>query len=449
MKLQNTLALGFGLILSQSVMAQTVSNPINEDLFFANGVQIQNVSSSSEGVASTTLEGTGSLTVGSQATGGFPRVSVSSGTTITSNRAWPAEAFPKTSWDGQFTAPGSGRLPAADEIRFTAATNVGNQVQAVESFVWGLSNETFSFSAPARFVFPVDEADGQRLWVADGGGSSWTVGSVDDYCVVDSGLCYLELTSLNSLALVKQVYETCPRETVLNGAVGSAPNCIVTCEAGFFIDEEGDECLVDEFAASAGTVEAANELNLDDLTFDDLTEVERQELEAFAQDAGVDPFVLLREVVGQVKLRGTGIVERGRLLPELAEFTPEELEKVKLLNRSFYARNKRSTAEQIRGKGTDLNEQAKQDDFLNYLLNVRNRFGEQPNLVSSEDLAAQGNSASEGELALRGAEDEVEVVADEFKSAGGKLLPQTGPGLFMIIAIVGFMLMLFGGIRRN
>ena len=448
MKLQNTLALGLGLILSQSAMAQTVSNPINEDLFFSNGVQIQDVTTISEGVATTTLEGTGSLTVGSQATGGFPRVSVSAGTTIKSTRAWPVEAFPKTSWDGQFTAPGSGRLPATDEIEFAAATNAGNQVQAVGAFVWGLNNETFSFTSPARFVFPVDEADGQRLWAATNTGSSWVVGSANNYCVVDSGLCYLELAGLNSLALVKQVYEVCPRETVLNGSVGSAPNCIVTCENNFFIDEEGDECLADEFASSAGgsvSSEAIGDsLSTETLTLDDLNESEREQLEAFAKEAGVDPFVLLREVVGQVKPRGTGEVERGRLLPELAEFTPEELEKVKLLNRSFYARNKRSTAEQIRGKGTDADERAKQDSFINYLLQIRNQFGDQSNLVSSENLAAQTEAVVTDQE-----NEEVEVVADSFKSAGGKLLPQTGPGLFMIIAIVGFMLMLFGGIRRN
>jgi len=447
MKLQNTLALGFGLILAfsaQSYAAEIVSNPINEDLFFSNGVQLEDVKESGIGVASVSLDGTGSLTVGSQASGGFPRVAVSAGTTITSTRNWPEATVPKTSWDGQFTAPGSGRLPARDEITFAYASNLGNQFEAVDAFVWGLSNETFSFGGGVgRFVFPVDEADGQRLWLATADGESWAVNSQDDYCVVDSGLCYMELSSFGSIALVKQSYEVCPRESVLNGAVGSIPNCIVTCDSGYFVDNEGNECLSEDMDESSQEEGESIESVEADVSIDDLTPAQQDELYAFADDYGYDPLELIRAVPGAVKYRTSADSIRYHLV-EYTDLSEEELAKIRHINTGYLARNPRSAAEQLAAneEADPAIKRANDDSFASYLLSMRNRFANQQNEESVDEVVVEEE--------LEEVEDEESVAAaDGFHSAGGKMLPSTGPGLFITIAIIGFLLMLFGGIRRN
>lgn len=444
-------------VSAHSYAASTVANPINEDLFFSNGVQIEDVTETAQGVASVTLQGSGSLTVGSQASGGFPRVAVSAGTTITSNRYWPAETVPKTSWDGQFTAPGSGRLPSSDEITFQYAANLGNNYQAVGAFVWGLSNEVFSFSVPARFMLPVDEADGQRLWVAPASGSGWAVTDANNYCVVESGLCYLELTSFGGLALVKQTYADCPKSTVNNGTVGSAPNCIVTCNSGYYIDNEGNECLSDNFDSSApvgggdvsdGDESVESQWTEEDLkAFDDFSEPEQETIYDFASEYGYDPLELIRATPGGVRERGSAASIR-YYLEEYTDMTDEELAKVRHINTGYMARNPRSAEEQIAAYSRDKDpaeKRAEDDSFASYLLAMRNRFASQQGgeavVAGQTDAVAQG-ALADAEGAASGA------ASDQFHSAGG-LLPSTGPGLFIAIAIIGFMLMLFGGIRRN
>lgn len=448
MKLKNTLALGFGLTiaLSAQVYAQeTLSNPINEDLFFSNGVQLQGVSESAVGVATITLEGTGSITVGSQSSGGFPRVAISAGSSITSTRAWASEDVPKTSWSGQLVAPSSGRLPVGSELTFSYATSLGNEFEAVDAFVWGLTNETFSFGNPARFVFPVDEQDGQRLWYAAGNGTSWSVASKDDYCVVESGLCYLELNSINGIALVKQVYETCPTTSVINGTIGSAPNCIVTCDQGYLVDSDGNECLADAFAdegAGDGGDGGEDEASL---SLEDLSPEQQEDLQAFAQDYGVNPLEILAAIPGNVRLRESSVAWQ-RYLPEYSDLTAEELELVRNANRGYLSRNPRSAEEQLASADQvdPEEERLRESSFMNYLLQMRNNFAKR-----DEGGAGDGAEVAEGELS-EGEEDGESVAAsDEFKSSGGKLLPSTGPGLFITIAIIGFLLMLFGGIRRN
>ena len=444
MKLQSPLAFGLGLLFltaTQASAAETVTNPINEDLFFANGVQIQDVNEVSAGVANVALEGTGSLTVGNQTGGGFPRVTVLSGSTINSNRNWPAETVPKTSWDGQFTAPGSGRLPARNEVTFTYAADKGNEFEAVQAFVWGLSNETFSFSTPARFMFPVDEPDGQRLWFAPVSGSSWTVGSQNDYCVVESGLCYLELSSLGGLALIKQNYEACPAESVGNGQVGSTPNCIVTCDENYYIDNEGNECLVDAFAEEPIATEP--EAPEEPITIDNLTSEEQADLNEFALAAEIDPIAILAALPGNVRPRFSGDTFR-RYLIEYSDLSEEELVRVRHLNTGYLSRNKRSTEEQLAGniKEDPAVARQKEDSFMTYLWQMRNRF-------DNPDSAIALESGAEGTLAAEVETGESIAAADGFHSSGGKSLPSTGPGLFIIIALIGFVLMLFGGIRRN
>ena len=69
----------------------TISGPVNDDLFFPRGVLIEGVegpddTESTSGTSSVQIEGAGTVTVADQRIGDFPRVLVSGGTKISSTR---------------------------------------------------------------------------------------------------------------------------------------------------------------------------------------------------------------------------------------------------------------------------------------------------------------------------------------------------------------------------
>lgn len=135
-----------------------------------------------------------------------------------------------------------------------------NSLQVVEAFTWGLPNEEFTFSPAAKVVLPVDEIDGQKLWVAFNDGDDWTVDD-EKFCIIENGLCFIEVGSVESLALVKELFVSCPKSSVENGKVSNAPTCIISCNKGYELSEDGNSCqeIEDVFIDEEGENETGDE----------------------------------------------------------------------------------------------------------------------------------------------------------------------------------------------
>ena len=66
--------LSLALAAQPALAQETFFGTLDQDYVFNNGVLIQGVTTTSDGVASIDLEGSGSLTAASAAGGGFPRI---------------------------------------------------------------------------------------------------------------------------------------------------------------------------------------------------------------------------------------------------------------------------------------------------------------------------------------------------------------------------------------
>ncbi len=408
------------------------------DLYFPNGVLLEDTTSPSEGDAEVDLGGDGSLTIGNQAgPGGFPRLTVVGGVNIKSKRDFPPEETNITTWDGQFSAPGSTIKPTQSEITFEGGHQV-SEVEVLDAFNWGLSNETFTFSPEARVMLPVDAQDGQKAWIAYEGSDTWTAND-DDFCIIEGGLCYTEVGSVNKLAVVKKLYESCPRSSVSNGELSSAPNCIITCDSGYELNGNADACIEASSDGGVGMETTGEE-------------------EAFAPtesgDDGLAFIVPEKEYdfpPGHFRYRAS-IDNFYRYLDESA-LEEGDLETAKHVNTTYISRNPRTADEQIKAREA-ANAETKvenEESFITYLIQMRNRFGE--NAQENHYTALSGGESGE-KTASEDGESTAEVAggdeedSGEYHSSGGMMLPSTGPGVFLTIALVGIGLMLFG-VRRS
>lgn len=411
------------------------SGDLEGDEFFSNGVLLTGVDlpedqTLASGSSTIALAGSGTLTVGNQTGGGFPRVTVLGGTTITSARNFDETVINKSWWDGQFTSPGSTRIPNQYDIEYSSLGSTRNELQVSTAYAWGLANETFSFTTPARVVFPVDEVNGQKLLVAHGDGAgNWSIDSVNDFCIAEDGLCYLELDSMNEIALVKELYEVCPQASISNGVMGNAPTCIVSCNRGYTLNSQTNNCeapAADDFAE-----------------FDEDGEFAEEGFQESAYQEE-DPGPAYEFPQGYFKYQGSA-EQKFRKLDETG-LEGEELARAKHLNTGYLSRNPRSVEEQVKKEVADTSTQD-DDNFMNYLLQMRNYFaqnGEDNSNVFSAQTAADTDGGSESELITDNTDEE----AESFHS-GAPLLPSTGSEMFVAIAIIGFLMMLFGARRRN
>lgn len=423
-------------LVNEGFAVPTLSGEVNSDEFFSNGVLLEDVELPSDpnatsGVSSVTIEGTGSVTVGNQRGGGFPRLTVLGGTKIESKRTYDEEVFSKTWWDGQFTAPGSTRLPEVSDVTFDKM-RVENSLQVVEAFTWGLSNEEFTFSPEAKVVLPVDEIDGQKLWVAfvnRDDEDDWTVNE-DKFCIVENGLCFVEIGSVKSLALVKELFVTCTKSSIENGKISNAPTCIVSCNNGYELTADGNACQeVEIFEETLGE----EEVDENGEVVENFEEFE----EFFEEEEKVYEFPS-----GYFRYQGASD-HRFRYLDEEG-LTGEALERVRSLNRSYLTRNHRTADEQVSGMASSAskqNEGSEKDSFLNYLLQMRNSFGAGKN-ANVYNVDENGN-------VIQGQDGELIADTEEGVHSSAPLLPSTGPEIFAIVAILGLLMMLFGARRRN
>lgn len=88
----------------------TLSGEVNTDEFFSNGVLLTDVELPSDpnattGTSTVTIEGSGTVTVGNQRGGGFPRLTVVGGTKIESKRTYDESVFQKLGGTGNLPLP--------------------------------------------------------------------------------------------------------------------------------------------------------------------------------------------------------------------------------------------------------------------------------------------------------------------------------------------------------
>ena len=395
-----------------SFAVDTISGPVNEDLFFPRGVLIEGVegpehNEANSGSSSVKIEGVGTVTVADARLGSFPRLMVSGGTAITSKRTWTTETMRKTWWEGQFSAPSSGRMPSWDEIEFKPGQRNGDGEKIVDTFLWGLANETFTYSPSAAVVLPVTEKTNVKLYAAFPQTSGKWLVDKSKYCVVQDGLCALEVSEVNSLTLVKETYSQCPKKSITHGKITGVPDCTITCDRGYELNEDVTGCigLGGDFMEGEEMEEISDPIYQEDPSaFEDAPNVRN----------------------GYVRYRGS----RAQMSPNANEDEVADVEDLAMVRRNNAATSIRAS-EPVPEAITTTEEE---DGFLNYLLQMRNRY-ENHNVNDFTDYGA--------------IESEEEVKQKSKTYSAAPLLPSTGPEMFAILAIAGLVLMVFGVARKR
>jgi len=392
--------LSFSLLVPSASAISKVSGDVEEDLYFSGSVLIEGVdppsnATASTGATSVTIGGSGTVTVASRSGGGLPRMTLYGGTRLTSTRNW-GDTLNKSWWEGQFSAPANGRQPVIEDINFGSILSANSSASVLGSFNLGLANETFTFSQPATFIFPVRSEDSLKLWIAvKQTNGAWSI-SGNDYCLVENGICGVELSSMNEVALVRENYSRCPQDDIANGEVGTVPSCKIVCHRGYELDATLTECIP--------------ELEIGD----DFSDAEEVGMDDFEDEFGLDE--PLSSSYGAHSFKGS---------------------RVNLLGADIKEAKKEETAEEKLDRVQD-------DSFINYLLQMRNHFGEasSPNVFGAET-----------EIALEDGESELldmdmELLMDESVHSSAPMLPSTGPGIFLGIAVLGAGMMLVGSRKR-
>ena len=161
----SALALSFLSLTSTVFAVPTLPNEVTEDLDYPNGALIENVTLPSDlniatGSSYATINGTGTVIIGNQSTGGFPKLRFFGGTTITSQRIWSDDAN-KTWWEGQLESPGVILNPEISNISFFSDRN--SSLEVLKTYQFGLSNETFSYSIPVQQYNMIVQKCSKRL----------------------------------------------------------------------------------------------------------------------------------------------------------------------------------------------------------------------------------------------------------------------------------------------
>lgn len=438
-------ALLFGLVFAQAQGGNanlnknnSITGAVNSDEYFVGsvffqGVTLPNTLDGSSGESVYDFEGAGTVTVASQFGGGFPRIVLQAGGTISSTRNYDQEDINREWWEGYFYAPGLGSTNVSIEgINSIHGDNIASFI--VEgAFELGDSNETFSFSPAATFVADVGRAvsDGSKLYLATKSDGKFMV-ETGTYCWVEDGYCALELSSAGSFGLVREVFQTCPkRNEVLNGTITGAPNCLLVCDKGYeFQDPE-----VRRYCVPKGTGDTADQGFEEEMMGEDFEE-EFFEEEFYEEEYNAAP---LEDAVvypaGYIKYRETRAGYDRVLNTE--GLTGKDKSRAELINASSL----RTVRDDMEGSSNSSYSDPEKDNFLNYILALR---GTGKNNESQARSAGSDNSAGsqEGEIAAGQGPN------GEFYGSA-PLLPSTGSGMLWILAAIGIALMSFAVVRRN
>ena len=426
-------ALGVSVLLLPSLgfASDTISGPVDDDLRFRDGVVLEGATGPSDTDAATgstavTLEGVGTITVWNARLGDFPRLMISGGTTVTSTRSWNASDLRKEWWDGKLVAPANGISPRVVDISFASSgLQRGDGLVVLDTFLWGLVNESFKFSPAAGVAFPVTESDGTRVWVArPGAGDKWSI-SGGDFCVVKNQVCSLEVSEASSLTLVKEIYSDCPSVDVANGKFGGEPGCVVMCDRGYELGDDGESCV----SLSGDEIDDVG--SLDDGFFGDSLGDSSIGADAVAVRPGYIKYRGSRDqldgVVSEEGLKGAALVDAQRYNARLRDKVGDDDSDLKNHLRMEH------------GGGSD------DEGFLGYILSMRNQFGVgassnvfSEKVVGSEDLEVYGDGVEGGDVEVEG----VSGGEDDMRESA-PLLPSTGPEMFGLLALLGVGLMVF------
>ena len=400
-----------------------------EDLYFVNevlidGVELPEELDSSIGISSVEIEGTGTLNIGDSIKGPDRlNVSVFGGTTIDVERRWD-DADTPTWFEGILPSPKIVLTPPSTDILYDDdARHSASFVKVLDAYGMGMGNESFSFSTPASFTFPAELPDGIKLWFAfkedvtpaeNKDNPTWRIAE-GEYCVILNGLCILELAEFNEVALVEEYFYKCPRSSysdtdVINGVIGSEPECLITCDRGYELDYGEMKCVSEE-----GTEYIPNKTRYAPATTKHswMPAVPIDETEDLVANPGYYRYTGARENQLEKELEDAGIVGKGKY-------------RVRRTNAADSIRSTKITEEKISRNNSDAG-------LMEYMMQVRNFFGagSSANVVRSEEAEINSENG-EGEM---------------YSSA--PLLPSTGPGLFLGLAALGLGCMVVGARGRR
>ncbi len=215
------------------------NNALTSDLYYARPVQLVTTPQAGASVPTTKtdISGTGTLTIGAQREGGFPRVGVRSGTVVTT-RAVTTDS----PWNGVQTPPAKIKPPSVSQIQFASPQdNPGAGMDVLSAYQVAPAGYVQEFTPAAQVAFRPDQPDGTQLHFALPVGGQWLVRDTDT-CTVREGVCLAAFSQLTEVALVRVLRPECPVTAVANGTVSPAPACRVQCHPGFVLTLGGDGC---------------------------------------------------------------------------------------------------------------------------------------------------------------------------------------------------------------
>lgn len=418
----NSKLLGISLMclgtISLCSAAETISGEVVEDLFFYDTVQLSGIESPEDsevtvGSSSAFLAGTGSVTIGARNDGGMLRLIVWGGTDIASERTW-GETDQKVWWTGELKSPIRGRA-TTETIEFAVSGNhIGSQILALETYRLGLTNESFSFAPAATLVLPVNVPDLTKVWIATKTGDTVEKIGEDDFCIIQSQLCVVDIDAVNEVTLVREKFDSCPSQEVANGSMGQVPYCQISCDRGFVFNDSVTNCV------------ASDDENAIEIFETDNVDMEGATVKRTGGNA------LLAGPARQGYIRFTGSNAQ-RTPIDTSEMSGEDLRAALRWNAAVVYRN--TKAKEASGDGelvaalkTQLN------DVRSKIWTWENQIS--PEGVDGETYSAEGAIASGGEGGAT--------------HASAPLLPSTGPaGIFIGVAALGFGLMAFSRRRRR
>lgn len=415
-----------------------LSNDIGaEDLYFYKDILLEGVALPEDvdadyGSSSVTLEGTGSLTLVNKkvSSDGSLRMTLFGGTEITSTRTWNGE-YLKTWWSGLLPAPDRAQAPRLDDITFSGkADNAGSRKIVYGTYALGLSNEMFSFSQPAMFLFPVSKANGTKMWIAHRDSSgSWTADGTE-YCYVQDNMCVAGISQINEIALIEELFSRCPFEihNIENGDFVGPPSCTIQCDRGYQLNDTFDNCV-----ESTGNMnkffQDGSMYKVRPGTFR-LTESREQ----FNRYDDIETSVAGLSGRDERRIRKQGAASRETVRDEVNTLQ-ERRQKVQ----------EEGLLEHFDGDVLAQNDG--DDGFMNYLLEIRTALDPSPNVFSETTYVVD----DDGEFVLD--ENGEKIVAEPTETeedmyTSAPLLPSTGAGVFLSFIILGIVVMFFARRRH-
>ena len=413
--------------------AADIPGRIDGDLYFNDNVFVSSGATyGSDG--SVDFEGEGSLTIGQRLGNGFPRVVFYGGTNFSIAQDYGDDGVPeRDTWKGVIEAPNTNMSIPFTHVAWVDGVNHATEegeLNVSKTFGFESFHETYNFSPAAYVVLPLDIPDGARVWYAFHDIDPENPGTVtedsdegkaliaeDDYCIVENGLCVLEIESMNQVLFLEESFEKCPRSSVPNGDPGKIPYCAVTCNKGYALDEKGFACYKinsDDEESSKGGEEEEKVIDTEHLTKSTTSEKMTENLKG-------------------ARYRGAGL--------KLGMIDTTDLKGKDLRNAL-----RRNAALENRMGGKDKKAEEPQEDsslakiikdIQSKLWSWENQKTEKTTIIASTE-GGEEIQLAEGEMKAEG-----ESEAHNAMHASAPLLPSTGSSvLFIIISILGISLMM-------